>query len=600
MVSDYDRRNATMGPDRASPVPTGTLIVKTGPQAGQRFPVSRESCTIGRTPGNDIIIQHPTVARHHAHVTWGDTQWVIHDLGSISGTFVNRRRVKSSHPLRDGDIVGLGGEVFLQFAASVSPPAAPPPALDTQPKTAAPPVRASQTRVAAARPVGATLAVAPSAGAVAHPAGAVARPPNGTGLSGWMVAGVVMIVVAALLLLVVLAAYFVTKWSPPPQMPMAAASPTSVETAAAGVSPLASMPAPVIAAGTPAPPLSVASSPTDTSTPCVDEAVYVADVTVPDGTVFVAGSHITKTWRLKNAGTCTWDTGYTIHFVGGDKMKGDSQPVDRTAPDEAQDVTVPMIAPKAPGDYTGSWRLVNARGEEFGQTYTIAIEVVLPPTATPIPTETPVPTETPIPTPTISPTPGPLIKLWADKQTLEAGTKTMLHVAVEDIAAAWLDGDIIVGGRDDREIAPCAPTTYTMDAQMKDGQHEYRTLAIDVTGSCPAPAQPGLAVSYTFTPTQGVVGKPVTVLYSIENTGTIPVEGFNLVFDPGVVPAQEGILEQERSLNLGEGFSSMNSYTWSAAGTYSTSLHLELSDGTEAYRSPIQPIDVRPRARPKK
>ena len=42
-----------------------------------------------------------------------------------------------------------------------------------------------------------------------------------------------------------------------------------------------------------------------------DMAQFVADVTVPDGTTYAPGAAFTKTWRLKNIGTCTWSTSYS-------------------------------------------------------------------------------------------------------------------------------------------------------------------------------------------------------------------------------------------------------------------------------------------------
>ncbi|PIU90073.1 MAG: hypothetical protein COS63_04110, partial [Anaerolineae bacterium CG06_land_8_20_14_3_00_57_67] len=48
-----------------------------------------------------------------------------------------------------------------------------------------------------------------------------------------------------------------------------------------------------------------------------DWAQFVADITVPDGASFAPGAAFTKTWRLKNIGTCTWTTSYALVFVSG-------------------------------------------------------------------------------------------------------------------------------------------------------------------------------------------------------------------------------------------------------------------------------------------
>ncbi|RLC66117.1 MAG: hypothetical protein DRH97_07000 [Chloroflexi bacterium] len=70
-------------------------------------------------------------------------------------------------------------------------------------------------------------------------------------------------------------------------------------------------------------PLTPTISPTITVTeePC-DRAAYVKDVTIPDGTDLAPGDNFTKTWRLKNTGTCTWTSGYSLVFDHGDSMGG--------------------------------------------------------------------------------------------------------------------------------------------------------------------------------------------------------------------------------------------------------------------------------------
>src|SRR5512135_3113735 len=59
-----------------------------------------------------------------------------------------------------------------------------------------------------------------------------------------------------------------------------------------------------------------------TTIPC-DQAAYVRDVTIPDGTLFMPGTSFTKTWEIKNTGTCAWDGTYSIVFGNeGDIMGG--------------------------------------------------------------------------------------------------------------------------------------------------------------------------------------------------------------------------------------------------------------------------------------
>jgi hypothetical protein len=99
-----------------------------------------------------------------------------------------------------------------------------------------------------------------------------------------------------------------------------------------------------------------------------DWAQYVSDVTIPDGTNFTAGTAFTKTWRLKNIGTCTWTTSYGFVFSSGVQMGGTVSvalpyPV---SPGQTVDISVPLVAPLSEGSYRGFWKLVNENGTIFG------------------------------------------------------------------------------------------------------------------------------------------------------------------------------------------------------------------------------------------
>jgi hypothetical protein len=136
--------------------------------------------------------------------------------------------------------------------------------------------------------------------------------------------------------------------------------------------PLATTPPPP-APTTPAP-THTESPPTATSTeaptqlPC-DRAQYLKDITIPDGTELEPGETFTKTWQIKNTGTCTWNTGYALIFDSGDSMGGPaSKPIAaaNVAPQQTVDVSVDLTAPSKPGSYRGNWKLRNASGVEFG------------------------------------------------------------------------------------------------------------------------------------------------------------------------------------------------------------------------------------------
>ncbi len=147
---------------------------------------------------------------------------------------------------------------------------------------------------------------------------------------------------------------------------------------------------------TPTPTVPPGMTPTPTSPPVsgCDKAQFIADVTVPDGTLMSPGQVFDKTWRLKNIGTCTWTTAYKLVFVGGEQMGGPAEanlPRD-VPPGSTVDLTVRLTAPSVAGTYRGYWQFKNASGVLFGigtpavKPWWVEIRVSGPtPTATPPP-----------------------------------------------------------------------------------------------------------------------------------------------------------------------------------------------------------------------
>ncbi len=98
-----------------------------------------------------------------------------------------------------------------------------------------------------------------------------------------------------------------------------------------------------------------------------NSAAFVADVTVPDGTVFQPGAAFVKTWRLKNTGTCTWTSAYELAYVSGDPLGATtSMTMPTTAPGQQVDFSFDMNAPTTPGHYRGYWMLKDPQGTKFG------------------------------------------------------------------------------------------------------------------------------------------------------------------------------------------------------------------------------------------
>jgi hypothetical protein len=98
-------------------------------------------------------------------------------------------------------------------------------------------------------------------------------------------------------------------------------------------------------------------------TPCTDRAAFVADVTLPRGSIVAPGQMMTKTWRLVNSGTCRWPD-YRLEFASGERMGAPafSKIIPPTEPGEEIEVSVTMSAPLHAGDYTGQWQVMDGNG----------------------------------------------------------------------------------------------------------------------------------------------------------------------------------------------------------------------------------------------
>jgi pSer/pThr/pTyr-binding forkhead associated (FHA) protein len=84
------------------------LVVRSGGgRTGEHFIPRDERTTIGRSPDCEIFLDDVTVSRRHAVLVRGDGSFLIEDLGSLNGTYVNRRRIDTAE-LADGDEVQIG------------------------------------------------------------------------------------------------------------------------------------------------------------------------------------------------------------------------------------------------------------------------------------------------------------------------------------------------------------------------------------------------------------------------------------------------------------------------------------------------------------
>lgn len=84
-----------------------SLVIRTGGRAGDSFTLNGERFTVGRDTDSDVFLDDVTVSRNHAVIVRRGSGLFIDDLGSLNGTYVNRRRIES-HELEDGDELQVG------------------------------------------------------------------------------------------------------------------------------------------------------------------------------------------------------------------------------------------------------------------------------------------------------------------------------------------------------------------------------------------------------------------------------------------------------------------------------------------------------------
>lgn len=140
---------------------------------------------------------------------------------------------------------------------------------------------------------------------------------------------------------------------------VAGAATATPEPTASGVAPTA---APVTTVA----PTATAAGP-QAEAGCTNRAAFDSDVTIPDNTPMRQGERFTKTWRVRNAGTCTWRN-YSLVFYGGDQMSAPpTVPIpDVVPPNALVNVSVELVAPKRGGRQHSDWQFQDAAGVRFG------------------------------------------------------------------------------------------------------------------------------------------------------------------------------------------------------------------------------------------
>ena len=117
---------------------------------------------------------------------------------------------------------------------------------------------------------------------------------------------------------------------------------------------------------TPAPVETLTPEPTVTEVPpnnppdCTNSAAFVSDVTIPDNTQLTPAEAFTKTWRVRNTGTCIWWSGYTLSHYSEQAMSAPGfVTLPLTNPGDTADISIDLIAPNQAGTYRGNFVIKN-------------------------------------------------------------------------------------------------------------------------------------------------------------------------------------------------------------------------------------------------
>lgn len=219
--------------------------------------------------------------------------------------------------------------------------------------------------------------------------------------------------------------------------------------------------------------------------------VFVADVTIPDGTILAPNTAFTKTWRLRNGGTVTWTPAFSLVFTSGEKMAPSDQVplLANVAPGAEIDISVAMVSPAAAGRYQSNWMMRDPNGQPFGvdpeAKYPIYVDIVVSGTA-----NTPVPTTSPTPgTPVASPSP-----------TVAGAQVTNVTLAVDNTNATSCPNTFSFTAS--FSLSRASAVTYRLEASASDPS---------ITITVPPPVNTNLegglhTVVYTLTFTSSIEG----------------------------------------------------------------------------------------------
>ncbi len=94
------------------------LVMRSGPTVGKAYALDKNEMFLGRDLNNEIVINDPEISRRHARLFVQGNSYIIEDLGSTNGTFVNGQRLMGPNVLRPGDVITFGERMSLVFESS--------------------------------------------------------------------------------------------------------------------------------------------------------------------------------------------------------------------------------------------------------------------------------------------------------------------------------------------------------------------------------------------------------------------------------------------------------------------------------------------------
>lgn len=244
---------------------------------------------------------------------------------------------------------------------------------------------------------------------------------------------------------------------------------------------------------------------TPTAAPCTHDTALVSDLTIPAGTVMRPGQRFTKTWRVRNSGTCIFERGTALTFVGGYQMSAPANVrIDRVSIGATVDVSVRMVAPTEPGVYNGFWQVEDSYHNLYGQQFSVVIHVVAPP-APPTP---PQPTQSPFVN----------VRFWSDATQVDPGQCTNVRWDVRNAQAVYLEyagRTRGVPGQGAQWVCPSSDgPNYTLRVTSLDGSQTTRNITIGTNA-------PRLRIDFSVDRSSITIGECTNVRWSVDGAASV-------------------------------------------------------------------------------